>query len=147
MGEAKGIAKSELPKQINSVLEQTRTLDVKDRLIKHLSKGYRQRVGIAQALIGDPETIILDEPTVGLDPKQIIEIRDLIRELGKKHTVILSSHILSEVSAICTRILIIAHGRLVAEDTPENLEKMFSRENAIILKAKGSASGASNKRI
>lgn len=142
VGEAKGIAKSELPKQINSVLEQTRTLDVKDRLIKHLSKGYRQRVGIAQALIGDPETIILDEPTVGLDPKQIIEIRDLIRELGKKHTVILSSHILSEVSAICTRILIIAHGRLVAEDTPENLEKMFSRENAIILKAKGSAEAA-----
>jgi len=139
VGEAKGIAKNELANQIDSALEQTKTLDVKDRLIKHLSKGYRQRVGIAQALIGSPETIILDEPTVGLDPKQIIEIRDLIKELGKNHTVILSSHILSEVSAICTRILIISHGRLVAENTPKNLEKMFSRENAILIKVKGSA--------
>lgn len=93
--------------------------DVKGRLIKNLSKGYRQRVGLAQAVLGMPPVIILDEPTVGLDPKQIIEIRDLIKSLGKKHTVILSSHILSEVSAVCDHILIISHGRLAANGTPK----------------------------
>ena len=92
---------------------------VSDRLIKNLSKGYRQRVGIAQALIGDPEIIILDEPTVGLDPKQIIEIRELIRSLGENHTVILSSHILSEVRALCDNIMIISRGKLAACDTPK----------------------------
>lgn len=110
---------------------------MKDRLIRNLSKGYRQRVGIAQALIGNPEVIILDEPTVGLDPRQIIEIRELIRELGKKHTVILSSHILSEVSAICDEILILSGGRLVADDTPENLTALFAEQNGIHLTVKG----------
>ena len=110
---------------------------MKDRLIRNLSKGYRQRVGIAQALIGNPEVIILDEPTVGLDPRQIIEIRELIRELGKKHTVILSSHILSEVSAICDEILILSGGRLVADDTPGNMTALFAEQNGIHLTVKG----------
>ena len=102
--------------------------DVRKRLIANLSKGYKQRVGLAQAVLGDPETIILDEPTVGLDPKQMIEMRELIRSLKKDHTVILSSHILSEVSAVCDQILIISKGQLVASDTPEGLqEKMQGR--------------------
>ena len=104
----------------------TQITEVADRLIKNLSKGYKQRVGIAQAILGDPEIIILDEPTVGLDPKQIIEIRELIQELGKNHTVILSSHILSEVQSVCQTILIISQGRLIACDTPENLERLFA---------------------
>ena len=103
------------------ILKQTQIEDVKGRLIKNLSKGYKQRVGLAQAIIGYPEVIILDEPTVGLDPKQIIEIRELIRELAKKHTIILSSHILSEVSAVCDHIMILSKGKLVASDTPEGL--------------------------
>ena len=103
-------------------MEVTRIADVSQRLIKNLSKGYQQRVGIAQALLGDPEVVILDEPTVGLDPKQIIEIRSLIRDLGHDHTVILSSHILSEVQAVCQTILILSHGKLVACDTPAGLE-------------------------
>ena len=111
--------------------------DVLGRRVGNLSKGYRQRVGIAQALIGNPEVIILDEPTVGLDPRQIIEIRELIRELGKNHTVILSSHILSEVSAICDEILILSGGRLVADDTPENLTALFAEQNGIHLTVKG----------
>lgn len=106
---------------INEIMEQTMILDVKDRLIKNLSKGYKQRVGLAQAMLGNPDVIILDEPTVGLDPKQIIEIRELIRKMGEKHTVILSSHILSEVQAVCDEIMIISKGRLVASDTPEGL--------------------------
>jgi len=109
---------------------------VSHRLIKHLSKGYRQRVGLAQAIVGFPEIIILDEPMVGLDPKQIIEIRELIRELGKKHTVFLSSHILSEVSAVCDYIMIISDGRLVASDTPDNLSKML-KGNVLQLSVKG----------
>lgn len=104
----------------------TQITDMQQRLIRNLSKGYRQRVGLAQAILGYPEVIILDEPTVGLDPKQIIEIRDLIRKLGENHTVILSSHILSEVSAVCDHIMIIAHGKLVASDSPENLQKLMS---------------------
>ena len=107
-------------------MDVTQITDVADRLIKQLSKGYKQRVDIAQALLGNPEVIILDEPTVGLDPRQIIEIRELITSLGKQHTVILSSHILSEVQAICQTILIISKGRLVACDTPENLERLFA---------------------
>ena len=116
--------------------------DVADRLIKNLSKGYRQRVGIAQALLGDPKIVILDEPTVGLDPRQIIEIRDLIKALGREHTVILSSHILSEVQAVCQTILIISKGRLVACDTPENLERLFAGSTTVELTAEATADEA-----
>ena len=108
------------------------------RQIRNLSKGYRQRVGMAQAILGKPDVIILDEPTVGLDPKQIIEIRDMIRELGRKHTVILSSHILSEVSAVCDHIMIISHGKLIARDTPENLERQLEGSAGLELDVKGS---------
>ena len=133
VGRAKGIKDKALPEQIGRVMEVTQITDVADRLIKHLSKGYRQRVGIAQALLGDPEVVILDEPTVGLDPKQIIEIRSLIQTLGRDRTVILSSHILSEVQAVCQTILIISKGHLVACDTPENLERLFSGSAAVEL--------------
>lgn len=121
VAELKKVKKNERQVQIEDVMKQTQIEDVKGRLIKNLSKGYKQRVGLAQAIIGYPEVIILDEPTVGLDPKQIIEIRELIRELAKKHTIILSSHILSEVSAVCDHIMIISKGKLVASDTPEGL--------------------------
>lgn len=123
VGEAKGIKGAELSQQIEHVVEVVRIDNVKERRIADLSKGYKQRVGIAQALLGSPEVIILDEPTVGLDPIQIIEIRDLIQSLGKTHTVILSSHILSEVQVMCEKIMIISHGQLVAFDTPEKLEQ------------------------
>ena len=126
VAQAKKIPNKDIPKQVSRVLAITQTEDVADRLIKNLSKGYKQRVGIAQALLGDPEVIILDEPTVGLDPNQIIEIRQLIKELGRDHTVILSSHILSEVQAVCQTIMIIAKGKLIACDSPENLEKRFA---------------------
>lgn len=126
VGEAKGLRGAELTAQIDEVAEQAGTSGVMRRRIGDLSKGYRQRVGIAQALLGEPRVIILDEPTVGLDPIQIIEIRDPIRSLGRSHTVILSSHILSEVQAICDKILIIAHGRLVAFDTPAKLEERLA---------------------
>lgn len=109
--------------QIDRILKMVYIDDVKGRLIKNLSKGYKQRVGLAQALIGDPEVLVLDEPTVGLDPKQIIEIRNLIGELGKSHTIILSSHILPEVSAICERVIILNKGKIVATDTPDMLSK------------------------
>lgn len=131
VGEAKGLRGAELHYQIESVIRQTRIENVKDRLISKLSKGYKQRVGIAQALLGNPKVIILDEPTVGLDPIQIIEIRDLIKQLGENHTVILSSHILSEVQAICEKILIISKGKLVAFDEPANLEKAMLDSNEI----------------
>ena len=123
---AKGVPKQALDEQLFSVVSLAGLEEVEERLIKNLSKGYKQRVGIAQALLANPEIIILDEPTVGLDPKQIIEVRDLIRELGKDHTVILSSHILSEVRSVSDRILIISKGKLVANDTPENLEKLYA---------------------
>ena len=116
---------------MEEVIDQTKIGSVRNKLISALSKGYKQRVGIAQALLGNPKVIILDEPTVGLDPIQIIEIRDLIRQLGESHTVILSSHILSEVQAICEKVLIIARGRLVAFDAPENLEKLRQSSNGI----------------
>lgn len=123
---AKGLAGDELKRSVRRVLAETHTDDVANRLMRNLSKGYRQRVDIAQALLGSPEAVILDEPTVGLDPRQIIEIRDLIHELGEQRTVILSSHILSEVQAVCGTVLIISRGRLVACDTPENLEKVLA---------------------
>ena len=132
VGEAKGLKKEELSRQIRQVVEQVKIQDVCRQRISSLSKGYRQRVGIAQALLGNPRVIILDEPTVGLDPLQIIEIRNLIRQLGQEHTVIFSSHILSEVQAICDRILIIAHGKLIAFDKPDNLEKRLLADSGIV---------------
>ena len=133
----KKIPKAERQAQMRKVMEMTGVEDVKKRLIRNLSKGYRQRVGLAQAMLGDPEVIILDEPSVGLDPKQIIEIRDLIRRLGENHTIILSSHILSEVSAICDHIMIISHGRLVASDSPEGLKKLMNHSQELQLTVKG----------
>ena len=124
-------------KHLDEICEVVKIANVKNRLIDNLSKGYKQRVGIAQALVGNPKVIILDEPTVGLDPKQIIEIRTLIKELKKKHTVILSSHILSEVSAVCDYVLIISHGKLVASDTPENLGKLAEGSNTLEMLIKG----------
>ena len=132
---AKGVPANELDEQIDNVMEETGITVYANRLIKNLSKGYKQRVGIAQAIIGRPSLIILDEPTVGLDPKQIIEIRNLIKSLGRKHTVVLSSHILSEVQAICDRVMIISRGKLVAFDAPENLESLMLGEAAIEVKA------------
>lgn len=127
VGEAKGLRGDVLKAQVADAVERTGLENVKTRLISTLSKGYKQRVGIAQAILGNPGTIILDEPTVGLDPIQIIEIRSLIKELGKKHSVIFSSHILSEVRAICESVLIISHGRLAAEMDAgkEDLEAVF----------------------
>lgn len=138
VAEAKGVPARQIPEQLNHVMEVTQIQDVADRMMKHLSKGYKQRVGIAQALLGNPEVIILDEPTVGLDPAQIIEIRELIKELGKDHTVILSSHILSEVQAVCQTVMIISKGKLVACDTPDNLEKLFAGADTVELTVEAS---------
>ncbi len=135
VGEAKGLHGGALDEQIEEIVRQTGIEPVRHRRISALSKGYKQRVGIAQALLGDPRVIILDEPTVGLDPIQIIEIRDLIRELGKEHTVIFSSHILSEVQTICDRILMIAHGRLVAFGPPEDLEQQMASAGELLIAA------------
>lgn len=134
--ELKKVKKEEREREINKVLSLVKLQDVKDRLIRNLSKGYKQRVGLAQAVIGFPEIIILDEPTVGLDPKQIIEIRELIRELSKEHTVILSSHILAEVREVCDYVMIISKGKLVASDTPDNLEKLMQGAATIELQVK-----------
>ena len=133
VGEAKGLRGTELKQQVDEVIRQTGIEDVARRRISALSKGYKQRVGIAQALLGNPKVIVLDEPTVGLDPIQIIEIRDLIKKLGQTHTVIFSSHILSEVQTICDQIIMIAKGKLVAFDTPENLEQHLLAPNEVIL--------------
>ncbi len=133
----KKLPKAARAEAVAEVMELVKVTDVGGRLIRNLSKGYRQRVGMAQAILGKPQVIILDEPTVGLDPKQIIEIRDMIRGLGQKHTVILSSHILSEVSAVCDHILIINRGRLIASDTPENLERQMAGAGGINLSVKG----------
>ena len=142
VGEAKGLRGAELEAQIAEVMEQTKIESVRNRCISALSKGYKQRVGIAQALLGNPKVIILDEPTVGLDPLQIIEIRELIRQLGETHTILLSSHILSEVQTMCEQILMIAHGKLVAFDRPENLEKRLLTPSEITLTAEASAEEA-----
>ena len=124
-------------KALEEIMETVKITDVKDRVISNLSKGYKQRVGLAQAMVGNPEVLILDEPTVGLDPQQIIEIRDVIRKLGKHHTVILSSHILQEVQAVCERIVIINKGKVAAIDTPNNLAKTLSNENKFSLRVAG----------
>lgn len=137
VADLKKIPRKERESMIEEVMDMVKITDMKNRLIKNLSKGYRQRVGLAQAILGYPEVIILDEPTVGLDPKQIIEIRSLIKELKKKHTVILSSHILSEVSAVCDYVLIISHGRLVASDTPDNLSRLAEGSNTLNMLVKG----------
>ena len=136
VAELKKIEKKKRKEMINDAMEMTGVSDVSERLIKNLSKGYRQRVGFAQAVLGYPQIIILDEPTVGLDPKHIIEIRELIKKLGENHTVILSSHILTEISAVCDHVFIISKGKLVASDATENLINLMSTEQNIDIIAK-----------
>lgn len=142
VAELKNVPKSERQEQVEKVMEETHITDMSGRLIRNLSKGYKQRVGMAQAILGDPEVLIFDEPSVGLDPKQIIEVRDLIRKLGEKHTVILSSHILSEVSAVCDHIMIISKGKLVADGSPEELQNMMGGKAEIEITVLGDASEA-----
>jgi len=144
VAELKKIPKSDRATMISEIMDMVEITNVSNRLIRNLSKGYRQRVGLAQAILGYPEVIILDEPTVGLDPKQIIEIRDLIKKLGENHTIILSSHILSEVSAVCDQIMIMSKGCLVANDTPENLAKILSGNDMLALQIKGTANAILN---
>ncbi len=141
---AKGFKKNEVAAEILRVATEANITNVIDKIIKHLSKGYRQRVGVAQALIGNPPLIILDEPTVGLDPMQIIDVRDFIKQLGQNHTVILSSHILSEVQSVCDRVLIIRKGRLVAFDRPENLQKTLKSGNRIEIAAIADQAGVND---
>lgn len=136
--QAKGVPHRDWQEQLARVMDKTRITDVQNRLIRNLSKGYRQRVGIAAALLGEPKIIILDEPTVGLDPVQVLEVRSLIRELGKNHTVILSSHILSEVQSICDDVLILAHGKLIARGTPHELAQRLTAKGSISATAQGS---------
>ena len=149
VAELKKLDKSLRAGYVKEAMKITKTEEVSGRLIRNLSKGYRQRVGFAQAVLGYPEILILDEPTVGLDPKQIIEIRDLIRELGKKHTIILSSHILSEISAVCDHVFIISHGKLVASDSTENLlERMTgAQEIELLVKAEDDAAETAIREI
>ena len=137
VAELKGVAAEQRIRQLAEIMKLVRITDVAGRLIKNLSKGYRQRVGIAQAMVGNPEVLVLDEPTIGLDPKQIIEIRNLIKELGKTHTVILSSHILPEVQAVCERVVIINKGSIAAEDTPEGLSRQMAKTSRLQLSAEG----------
>lgn len=131
------VKKSNKDMMLSKVMRKTRIGDVSERLIRHLSKGYKQRVGLAAAMIGDPEILILDEPMVGLDPKQIIEMRDLIRELSRQHTILLSSHIMQEVDAVCKQILIINEGKLIAADSPEEIAKEAEGKKHITLQIKG----------
>ncbi len=137
VADLKKLPKKDRKDAIHHAMKKTGILDMEERLIKHLSKGYRQRVGLAQAILGDPDLIILDEPTVGLDPMQIIEIRDLIQKLSKEHAVILSSHILAEISAICDKVMIINQGKLVVSDTPDNLSNHIKGSNSVQLLIKG----------
>lgn len=142
VAELKGISKFERMDKIRGIIETVKLETVEERLIKNLSKGYKQRVGLAQALLADPEIIILDEPTVGLDPKQIVEIRDLIRKLGEDHTVILSTHILSEVSAVCDRVIVISRGRIAADDSIGHLVEQYNEKQQLTLVVKGNSSNA-----
>ena len=135
--ELKKTASKDRERHLAEIMKTVKITDVKDRLIANLSKGYKQRVGLAQAMVGNPDVLILDEPTVGLDPMQIIEIRDVIRKLGKHHTVILSSHILQEVQAVCERVVIINKGKIAAIDSPDNLAKTLSNENKFSLRVAG----------
>jgi ABC-2 type transport system ATP-binding protein len=138
VAELKGVASKERPEEVKRVMQAVRITDRATRIISKLSKGYKQRVGVAAALIGNPPILILDEPTVGLDPSQVVEIRELIKNLAAEHTVILSSHILSEVSEVCDHIIIINNGTVVAEDTPENLSNMYSNQSHVNMEIKGS---------
>ena len=131
MAELKGVPRKEKKEKVQKAINETGLIDVQNKLTRNLSRGYKQRVSMAGALVSNPKVIILDEPTVGLDPKQVTEIRALIKELGKEHTVILSSHILSEVSQICNRVIIINNGKIIAVDTPENLEKKVIKDNSV----------------
>lgn len=131
MAELKKIKRKDKKENVQEVLKKTGLVEIQNKIIKNLSRGQKQRVSLAGALVGNPKVLILDEPTVGLDPKQITEIRNLIKELGKEHTVILSSHILSEVSQICNKVIIINKGKIVAIDTPENLEKKVADNNVV----------------
>ena len=137
VSDIKNVKGADKKRNMDRIMELVKIGDVRGRLIKNLSKGYKQRVGLAQALVGNPRVLILDEPTVGLDPKQIIEIRNLIKELGKDHTIILSSHILPEVSAVCERVIIINKGKIVASDTPENLSKGLGNSSRLTLRIAG----------
>lgn len=133
MAELKLVKRTKRKEEIENVLEETGLKDVQNKLIRNLSRGYKQRVSMAGALVGNPDVLILDEPTVGLDPKQIIEIRNLIKNLGKKHTVILSSHILSEISQTCEKVIILNKGKIVAIDTPANLEEKTKEQNILLV--------------
>ena len=133
MAELKGVPRKTRKQEIERVMQAVNIADVKNRLIRNLSRGYKQRVSLAGALVGNPKVLILDEPTVGLDPKQVTQIRDLIKSLGKNHTVLLSSHILSEVSQICKKVIIINKGKLIAVDSPKNLENKTEKENILLV--------------
>jgi ABC-2 type transport system ATP-binding protein len=137
----KGVKSPEQGKYIRNICEMTGLTEVYTRVIAHLSKGYRQRVGLAQALVGDPDVLVLDEPTVGLDPRQIVEIRNVIKEMGKSRTIILSTHILPEVSAVCERVLVISNGVIVADDKPENLAGAFAGERTLLVRVAGPKDG------
>ena len=137
VAELKKVSKKDRDIEVHKIMSKTKTLDVSARLIKHLSKGYKQRVGLAGAMMGNPDILILDEPTVGLDPSQIIEMRELIRELSKNHTVLLSSHIMQEISAVCDEIIIINEGKMITKDTPENITKKMVDTNGVHVVVKG----------
>lgn len=133
MAELKKVKRKEKKEEVQRVIKATQIDDVQNKLIKNLSRGYKQRVSMAGALVGNPKVLLLDEPTVGLDPKQVTEIRSLIKSLGKNHTVILSSHILSEISQICEKVIIINKGKIIAQDTPQNLEEKVTTENSLMV--------------
>lgn len=140
--ELKGIDKIERMDRIRKIIDTVKLETVEERLIRNLSKGYKQRVGLAQALLADPKVIILDEPTVGLDPKQIVEVRDLIRRLGEEHTVILSTHILSEVRAVCDHVIIVSRGKIAADDNIDHLVDQYNEKQRLTLVVKGNSSNA-----